>query len=176
MNKYEKMRIEKIEKYRNNIKDSGRFGRIAELESVTKNSKKISVALNGETDIYIHIGTKNNNTGAERKINGGRVESLLTGSNKSKYIIYSMDYTIKHKACKTKPERIEQRIISPVVIPTETFINALKRFNALKSTNGKNPEMAIQVSSKKFYEWLKEWPIPFSPELVYTIDDFDGLE
>lgn len=177
MTKYEKMRMSEIERHTKNINhDDGAQGRIFEIECASKNSKKTRVSKQGETDIYIHIGTKNSNIKAECKTNGGRIESLINGTNKAKFIIYRMDYTIKHKASKTKPERIERRFVSPVVIPTEIFINALRRFNALKSTNGKNPEIAIQVSSKKFYEWLLDWPIPFEAETIYTIDDFDGLE
>lgn len=176
MTKYEKMRMLEIERHTKNINyDNGAKGRIFEIECASKNSKKTRVSKQGETDIYIHIGTKNSNIKAECKTNGGRIESLINGTNKAKFVIYRMDYTIKHKATKAKPERIEKRYISPVVIPTEIFINALVRFNAIKNTNGKNPELAIQVSSKKFYEWLLDWPIPFDSETIYTYDDFDGL-
>ena len=87
-----------------------------------------------------------------------------------------MRFIQKHKAGKNTEAWDELREIDPVVIPTEVFLNALDRFGATKSTNGKNPEEAIQVSSKKFFDWLLDWPIPFEPDLVYTEEDFEGLE
>jgi hypothetical protein len=39
-----------------------------------------------------------------------------------------------------------------------------------------NPEPAIQVSSKRLFERLLDWPIPYEPDTVYTPDDFDGVE
>lgn len=86
-----------------------------------------------------------------------------------------MNFTQKHKAGKNTPAREEKRVINPVLIPTQIFLAALDFFKATKSTNGRNPEEAIQVSSKKFYEWLKEWPIPYEPNNHYTAEDFEGL-
>lgn len=176
MNKYEKARLDKIAWYRSRIGiNPGALGKIAELESVTTNSRKTAVSLQGEVDIYIHIGSKRNNTAAERKTNGGRIGALRK-PDAPEFVVYSMNFVQKHKACKTAEAWEELREIDPVVIPTAVFLAALDRFGATKSTNGKFPEEAIQVSSKKFFEWLLDWPIPFDPALVYTWEDFEGLE
>ena len=176
MTKYQKAREEKIAYYYSRLSiNPGAWGCIEELKSVSANSKKVSVSKQGENDIYIHINSKRANIPAERKTNGGRIESLRK-SNAPRYVVYSMRFVQKHKAGKNTEAWDELREIEPVVIPTEVFLNALDRFGATKSTNGKNPEEAIQVSSKKFFEWLLDWPIPFNPDLVYTEEDFEGLE
>lgn len=176
MNKYEKARLEKIAWYRSRIGiNPGALGKIAELESVTANSEKTKVSLQGEADIYIHIGSKRANVPAERKTNGGRIAALRK-PGAPKFVVYSMHFVQRHKAGKNTEAWDELREIDPVVIPTAIFLAALDRFGATKSTNGKFPEEAIQVSSKKFFEWLLDWPIPFDPSLVYTWEDFEGLE
>lgn len=176
MNKYLKARMERIHYYRSRIGiDPGALGKIAELEGVTADSHKTDVSGANEVDFYVHIGSKYNNTPAERKTGGGRIAALRKPGAPA-YVVYSMDFIQKHKACKTGPAWDERRIIDPVIIPTAVFLAALDRFGATKSTNGKNPEEAIQVSSKKFFEWLLDWPIPFEPGLVYSEDDFEGLE
>ncbi len=70
----------------------------------------------------------------------------------------------------------ETRHVDPVIMPTDTFLALLVSCNAIKSTNGTNPEPAIQVSSKRLFERLLDWPIPYEPDTVYTPDDFDGVE
>lgn len=153
--------------------DDGAYGRAFELECASARSRKTHVGLNGETDVYVKVGK--GTVKAECKTNGGRIESLLTGANRSKYVIYRLDLVIEHKAGKFKPAWIEYRHVDPVIIPVGLFIEALTKFGAIKSTNGKNPERAIQVSSKKWYEWLLDYPITYKPELRYTEDDFESL-
>ena len=175
MTKYEKMREEKIAWYQSRIGiNPGAIGKIEELRSVTSSSRKTAVALQGEADIYIHIGSKRSNVPAERKTNGGRIGSLRK-PDAPRYVVYSMRFVQKHKAGKHTEAYDEVREIDPVLIPTAVFLAALDRFHATKSTNGRNPEEAIQVSSKKFFEWLLDWPIPYTPGTVYTEDDFEGL-
>ena len=174
---YRKQRQLKIEFWQKRINtNDGAKGKIFELECATKNSRKIDIGEVNESDVFIHVGSRNSNVKAEVKTNGGRIESLINGKNPAKYIIYRLDIDVKLPAGKTKPARIEHRHVSPVLIPTDIFINALIRFNAIKNTNGKQPERAIQVTSKKLYNWLLEWPIPYDPTLIYQISDFEGLE
>ena len=174
MTTYEKKRIAEIERHSANIgHDCGAKGRIFELECASAGSRKTRVSKQGQADIYVHF--ENGNYSAECKINGGRIESLKK-AKAPKFVIYRLDFIQKHKASKNRPAWNEVRHVNPVLIPTEIFLNALVRFNAIKSTNGNNPELAIQVSSKKFYEWLLDWPIPYEPGLHYTADDFEGLE
>lgn len=176
MNKYQRAREEKIAYYRSRIGiNPGAQGCIEELLSVPANSRKVDVSGVNEVDIYVHINSKRANVPAERKTNGGRIESLRK-PNAPKFVVYSMRFVQKHKAGKTTEAWDELREIDPVLIPTAVFLAALDRFGATKSTNGKNPEEAIQVSSKKFFEWLLDWPIPWDPDTVYTWEDFEGLE
>lgn len=173
MNKYEKIRNEEIKRHAANIgHDDGAKGRIFELLCATKHSHKTCVSVQGKADTFIKYGK--GSVPAECKTNGGRIENLR--NSKVKFVIYYMNFTQKHKATKKSPAWEEKREIKPVLIPKEIFLAALDRFGATKSTNGRNPEEAIQVSSKKFYEWLLEWPIPYEPNTCYTEDDFEGLE
>lgn len=172
MNRYEKARLDNMERIAKQVNNSGRLGQMFELYCRAPQSKKTTVAKQGEVDLYVKY--EKGVAKAEAKTNGGRIESLR--NSKVKFVIYTMDFTQKHKAGKTKPAREERRIINPVIIPTAIFLSALDRFHATKSTNGRNPEEAIQVSSKKFYEWLKEWPVAYDKNTRYTKDDFEGLE
>ena len=175
MNKYQKARLEEMERHAANADhDCGAWGRVFELECASENSRKTRVSKQGEKDVYIHYGR--GYVAAECKTNGGRIESLRK-PGAPKFIIYRLDFIQKHKATKGgRPAWDEVRTVDPVLIPTAVFLAALDRFGATKSTNGRNPEEAIQVSSKKLYDWLCDWPIPFEPGQHYTAEDFEGLE
>ena len=166
-------RKNEIERHANNIIDDGRYGRVFELECARASSRKCRVSKQGEADVYIKYGK--GYVKAECKTNGGRIESLLNGNNTAKFVIYRLDFTQKHKACKSKPAWEEVRHIDPVIIPTELFIEALRKFGAIKSTNGVNPELAIQPSSKKWYEWLKDYPVTYHTDKGYSEIDFEDL-
>lgn len=173
-NKYQRIRAAEIARHTNNIgHDNGAAGRVFELECASTYSRKTAVAKQGAADVYIKY--ERGHVAAECKTNGGRIESLRK-PNAPRFVIYRLRFVQKHKASKTAPAWEELREIDPVLIPTAVFLAALDRFGATKSTNGKFPEEAIQPSSKKFFEWLLDWPIPFDPALTYTADDFEGLE
>jgi len=174
MSKFEKARQEEIFRHLSNAgRDDGARGRAFELDCASSGSRKTRVSKQGQADVFIHYGK--GNYAAECKTNGGRIEALF-GKGAPKFVIYQMDITIKHPAGKTTKAREEKRFIEARLIPTEVFLNSLKRFNAIKSTNGKNPERAIQVTSKKFYEWLLDWPITYIPGYRYEAEDFEELE
>ena len=171
---YEKKRIAEIERHAENIgHDDGANGRIFELSCASAGSHKVRVSKQGQADVFIHYGK--GHVSAECKTNGGRI-SALRKPGAPRFVIYKLDFVQKHKASKSGPAWDEERHIDPVLIPTAVFLAALDRFGATKSTNGNNPEEAIQVSSKKFFEWLLDWPIPYEPGLHYTAEDFEGLE
>ena len=158
--------------YRANIGiDCGAKGRIFELECARENSRKYKVSKQGQVDNWIIYNGKR--ASAEAKTNGGRIASLRKG--KVQFVIYQMDFIQKHKASKSREAWEEKRVIEPVIIPREIFLAVLDKFGATKSTNGRNPEEAIQVSSKKFYEWLTEWPVEYHNDWDYTEEDFEGL-
>lgn len=173
MTKYEKIRTDEMARHiANRARDNGAMGRAFELSCARTNSKKIRVSKQGEADVYIKYGK--GYVKAECKTNGGRIEALYA-KGAPRFVIYQLDFVQKYKASKTKPAREEHRHIDPVIIPTSIFLAALESFGAIKSTNGKNPETAIQVSSKKWFEWLEQWPVEFHTDWDYTEEDFEGL-
>ena len=172
--KYQAIRNAEIMRHAANADhDDGAMGRVFELECASAYSRKTRVSVQGKADVFIRY--ERGNYAAECKTNGGRI-SALRKPGAPKFVIYKLDFVQKHKASKSGPAWDEERHIDPVLIPTAIFLAALDRFGATKSTNGNNPEEAIQVSSKKFFEWLLDWPIPYEPGLHYTADDFEGLE
>lgn len=163
-----------------NSADDGRFGRAFELSCARTNSHKTSVSKQGQVDVsvkFIDGNGKVKYVPCEAKTNGGRVDELLNGS-KAKYVIYRLEFVQKHKASKTRDEWDEVRMVEPVIIPKALFIAKLKEFNAIKviNRNGEFDGYGIQVSSKKWYEWLSEYPVKFDNENAYEEWEFEGLE
>lgn len=168
------------QRYLSNANDCGRFGRAFELSCARPLSNKTTVAKQGATDVSVKFKTA---TGykyepCECKTNGGRIDDLLDGTNKSRYVVYRMDTIQKHKATKSREEWVEIRRIEPVIIQTHLFLAVLKRFNAIKEVRhgGVVDGLAIQVSSKKLYEWLRDYPVQFDREAVYEEWEFEGVE
>lgn len=152
--------------YAQNENDDGAFGRIMELASHTEKSRKTRVSKQGEKDTSIKmlVNGKTRYVPAEVKTNGGRIEGLYA-SNAPKFIIYSMSVCNSLATYNTTKK----------VFPTAIFLEMLETLNAIKSTNGKNPERAIQAVSKKLYNAVSDWPIEYNPNATYTADDFEGL-
>ena len=150
-----------------NEKDSGRFGRIEELLSARSKSRKNRVAEQGKVDNYIKVDGKY--IPVESKTNGGRIESLVNGKNAPAFVVYTLDIEMKHK-------NGTERRFAKKVIPTKLFVDFLLNNGLTKSTNGNNPETAIQCSSKKLFIALLNYPIDFIENYDYTAEDFDGLE
>lgn len=155
--------------------DSGYFGRITENQYARPKSRKKCVSSAGQADV--HIKYNGRYVPAEVKTNGGRVDSLLDGSNKSKFVIYVMEYVQRHKAGKKTEAWEERRSIGPLIIPTALFLNCLQEVNAIKTVNkhGEYDGLGIQVSSKKLYQRLLQWPVEYDRTRDYTSADFEGL-
>ena len=150
------------------------FGYKVELES--RLSEKLhggKIAKQGEKDTTIRfsVNGKIRYLAGECKTNGGRVDTLLNGSNKSKYVIYAM-----HLCNSTTKGKLRE--IAPVIIPTELFCSKLIEFGALKEVrhNGKVDGIAIQPSNKAWYEWLLDYPMVYDKTVTWSEDDFEGLE
>lgn len=175
------VRDEKIKKYLANSADCGRFGRAFELSCARDKSRKNKVSEQNETDIFIKMlcaDGKIRYIPAEAKTNGGRVDELLNGS-KSKYVVYDLHFVQKHKAGKNTQAWEEQRDLPcPVIIPTDLFLRKLQEFNAIKpiNRNGKLDGYGIQVSSKKWFDWLMEYPVTFDREITVEWWELEGLE
>lgn len=176
---YEK-RQATIEKHLNNTNDSGRFGRAFELECARVKSRKVRVSEQNEIDVHIkmYVNDKITYVPAECKTNGGRVDELLNGTTKAKYVIYRLNFTQKLK------NSVDVREIPPVVIPVDLFLEMLEDVNAIKAIN-KNGEFdgyGIQVSSKKMFLRLAEYvdnygdAVLFDNEKVFDDWAFDGIE
>ena len=176
--KAQKIRYNLCIKYLYNFKDDGRFGRIDELMAVKATSSKTRVAKQGKNDIPVrwYNGTREVNRPAEYKTNGGRIEELINRleEGKDKLFAYKLDYTVKH-AVKSGEVKSETRKVE-IICYFSQFYSMLLELNAIKPTGGNHSELAIQPSSKKMYERLLEWPIPFDPYNTYCEDDFEGLE
>lgn len=174
MTKYERKRNDRIDELRAKP-HCGTNGIVKELQYARPNSRKADVSKQNEADV--HICYNGRYIAAEVKTTGGRVDALLNGKNKAKFVIYELEFTQKHLATKTRPAWDEFRHVGPVIIPTEIFVAALQKFNALKEMrhNGIVDGIGIQPSSKKLYLWLKEWPVEFHNDWDYTSEDFEGL-
>lgn len=180
MNKALNERNANMTRHLMNNADDGRFGRAFELTCARLNSHKTCVSKQGQVDVsvkFIDGNGKVKYVPCEVKTNGGRVDELLNGS-KVKYVIYRLDFVQKHKASKTREAWDEVRTVAPVIIPKALFLAKLKEFNAIKviNRNGEFDGYGIQVSSKKWYEWLADYPVKFDNENAYEEWEFEGLE
>lgn len=151
--------------------DSGAYGKI--LEIINGGKRKKSVAKQGKNDIYfsLKVNGKVKRIRAENKTNGGRIGSLLDGSNGCKFVVYSMDI------CNTGTNGV-LRHLDPVIMPVDMFIDLLEQVGAIKAINknGVFSDWGIQSSSKELFLRLLDYPIVFNPSTIYTLDDFDGIE
>ena len=181
MNKALNARNANIARHLQNIADDGRFGREFELKCARMNSRKTSVSKQGQVDIHVKFIGENGRTyyvPCETKTNGGRIDELLNGS-KAQYVVYDLHFVQQHKATKKHGAWEERRDLEqPVIIPKSLFLAKLMEFNAIKAINrnGEFDGYGIQVSSKRWFEWLSDYPVKFDNENAYEAWEFDGLE
>lgn len=186
MAKFEDIRHEEIVRILSNTADPGRFGKVKELLRARRLSRKTSVSAQDKTDNHVAIRyeEKIRYIGAESKTNGGRVEKIINGTQKEKFVIYSLEFTQKHKATKTAPAREERREIPDIIIPTELFRSLLLELGCYKDIahGGKVDGIGIQPSSKKLYQRLVAYidnygdSVLFDPDKVYDSWELEGLE
>lgn len=137
--------------------NSGAFGRIDELLSRKHHSKKTEVATQGKDDTSVTVNGKN--YGAERKTNGGRISGI-----KSRYVVYSLDI------CNSTTGN-KRRTLEPMVFSLEGFLEILETAGAIKCTNGKKPEQAVQPSSLKMFRLMEQYGTPFDIDRNYSADE-----
>lgn len=169
-----------IAHHENNANDQGGRGRAFELMCAREKSHKCKVSEQNEIDVYIkmEVNGKIAYVPAECKTNGGRVDELLNGTTKAKFIIYRLDFTQKLK------NSVDVRTIPPVVIPVDLFLALLHEVNAIKAINKKGllDGYGIQVSSKKLYNRLLAYIENYGDCVLFdnekTFDDwaFEGIE
>ena len=179
------IRNAKKEIYLSNANDCGRFGRVFELECARPASRKATVSKQGQVDVSVKIiiNGKPRYIPAECKTNGGRVNDLLDGSNKSRFVIYKLDFIQKHKATKKANAWDEIRSTPALLIPTALFTAMLVECNAIKEVkhDGIVDGIAIQPSSKRMFERLIAYAENY-PDMLFSTDTdyedwmFEGLE
>lgn len=183
--KYSAIRKNAIAHELSNTANCGAYGRAFEIACARPASRKVSVAKQGQTDVSVRVvvNGKVKYLPAECKTNGGRIDSLIDGSNKSRFVIYKLDFIQKHKATKKADAWDEIRSVPALLIPTALFITMLWECNAVKEIahGGFKDGMAIQPSSKKMFERLTAYAenfpdMVFSPETDYEDWMFEGLE
>jgi hypothetical protein len=67
-------------------------------------------------------------------------------------------------------------VVEPKVLKTSVFLAILEECGALKSTNGANPEIAIQATSKKLYIAMSEYTLTYDANRRYNAEDFGEEE
>lgn len=168
-----------------NAHNPGAMGRAFELSCARAGSRKTCVSKQGKVDVSVKVvvNGKAKYLPAECKTNGGRVDDLLNGSNKSAFVIYQLTFTQKHKATKKAGAWEEVRSVPAVIVPTALFLQMLTECNAIKAIahGGVQDGIAIQPSSKRMYErltaYIENFPdMVFSPETTYEDWMFEGLE
>lgn len=168
-----------------NTVNQGAMGRAFELSCARAGSRKTTVSKQGKTDVSVKVvvNGKARYMPAECKTNGGRVDDLLNGSNKSAFVIYRLTFVQKHKASKKAEAWEETRSVPAVIVPTDLFLQMLTECNAIKAVahGGVQDGIAIQPSSKRMFErltaYIENFPdMVFSPETTYEDWMFEGLE
>lgn len=178
-------RLTAIARELNNAQNPGAMGRAFELSCARAGSRKTCVSKQGKVDVSVKVvvNGKARYMPAECKTNGGRVDDLLSGSNKSAFVIYQLTFVQKHKATKKAEAWEEIRSVPAVIVPTALFLQMLTECNAIKAIahGGVQDGIAIQPSSKRMYERLTAYTenfpdMVFSPETTYEDWMFEGLE
>lgn len=172
--------------YLANENDPGRWGRAEELVSALPASRKTRISKQGWDDVRIKVRSSSGHiryARAEVKTNGGRIEELLDDTLQQvpvHYVIYSMnDVPVPQgKKAKAEGKPVEYRNVPAVVIPRDLFLAKLQEFNAIKpmTHGGMQDGWGIQVTSKRWYEWLMEYPVVFQQGYTYEAWEFEGLE
>ena len=173
-------RKEEIFRHLENLNDDGREGKAFELECARRKSRKVKVSEQNQIDISIkmEINGKIRYIPAECKTNGGRVDEMLNGTSKAKFIIYRLDFKQKLK------NSVDERKIPPVIIPVDLFLAMLRDCNAIKviNRNGEFDGYGIQCSSKKMFLRLAEYVENYGESVLFdnekTFEDWalEGLE
>ena len=173
----------------------GRFGEARELMNVRPAAKKAKVSSAEACDNTLAFRTASGKVKylpREDKTNGGRVSSLLEGPGSIAYkkaawpafVVYTLAIpepitAKKKKALEDAGLPLPMRKLPAKVIPTEVFVNALRRIPGMvteKVAHGVFLGYGIQVSKKTWYEWLEAWPIEWHEDEVYEAWMFEGLE
>ena len=170
LNKNDTERMGNAMQYIVNYTD-GSNGRLEELFSVQNKSTKTHVSAQGKKDAPIKFQRDDGKIVTrwqEIKTNGGRIGEQVQNLLKGKDTIFMYRLSICNKSTS-----YQTRETDTIVCMFSTFWEMLLECNAIKETNGTNNELAIQASSKRLYEKVKDYPIIYDPSQVYCSNDFD---
>ena len=146
----------------------GTFGRISEIIAKNARSKHAEVAKQNEDDCFVRFLEDGKITykSAEVKTNGGRIQRCLEhlANGTDDIFIYRM------RVCNSGTSYLTRTVDFRIGFFSD-FLEMLKECGALKQTNGKNNEVAIQCSNKKLFIALDSYGVPFDNENTYTIEN-----
>ena len=159
------------------INSDNAFGIASELASRRQNSNLDGISAIDKADTYVSVRfTRDDGTvytipvPAENKTNGGRINHLFDNKAHNRFVLYEMDI------CNACTNGIRRRV-KKRIIPLKLFLTVLEQTKAYKKVNhdGITDGIAIQVSSKKLFTWLSDYPILFDNQTIYKATDFNNL-
>lgn len=141
--------------------DSGAGGKVIEFNATREGSEKYRISKFGEADNFANINGRA--TRVEMKSNSGRIGAIIRAlaQGKEGYIVY--DYNVCNANTKGETWQVPQKIFT-----FSAFVALLNSVGAIRINEGHEKkgytdrEYAIQASTKKFYNALKD-----SPALIY---------
>ena len=146
----------------------GTFGRVSEIIAKNSRSKHFKVSEQNEDDCFVRfledgkIVYKN----AEVKTNGGRIQRSIENLENGIDDIFIYRMRVCNKGTSYLTRTVDFRIGF-----FSDFYEMLAECGAIKQTNGKYNELAIQCTSKKLFIALDNYGVPFDNELTYTIEN-----
>lgn len=164
--KNSKKQLAEIEREKT-FETDGKFGRICDIVCKNARSRYYKVSEQNEDDCFVKclINGSISYESAEVKTNGGRIEKclneLLNGND--------MLFIYRMKICNKNTQYIERNVDFRIGWFSD-FYKILVACNAIKNTNGRNPELAIQPTSKKLFIALDSYGVPFDNENTYILN------
>lgn len=160
--------------------DNGAHGRMMELLAASDNSRKTEVAPKGKRDVFIRWKNEQGQSVSkpvERKTSGGRLTQEMVEASSTELIVYSLNV-------KNDNTRKGRRIIEPIIMPMNLFMEILLTHGSINERTRKNKDtgvthhegFGIQAGLKTWYEALKDYPVKFDPNHQYSWQDFEGIE
>lgn len=144
--------------------DSGAGGKVIEFDATREGSEKYRISKRGEADNFVNIDGRARRV--EMKSNSGRIGAIIRSlaQGKDGYIVY--DYDVCNANTKGETWKVPQKIFT-----FSAFVALLNSVGAIRINEGHEKkgytdrEFAIQASTKKFYNAIKN-----SPALLYDKD------
>lgn len=156
MNKYEKVREQKIAELLDNSKDRGRFGKVVELEHCSKNSRKTDIK-HGKFDSMVKVNGKMEML--EIKTNSGRIDNIIELVEKGSNLFVAYG-TVPYQRSVKGFENMGLRLIR-----ADKFLEILEDTESIRVTQG----MTRILPNKKFLKRFKANSLPYEVGKKYVI-------